>query len=176
MNGYLSGKTVYLCGPIAGVSQEDSSSWREYIKPTLNKFNLNILDPLKKDKEGLGESAEDRQKFRNLIMQEKWEEHKKLFWPVARWDLRSVDKSDFIIVNYDDPTHATVGTWHEVVMASHIEKKPVLLKYNRNHLDKFNFWVPVLVKSYHMFAEWNDMFVYLNKINDGHLDSSHWTL
>jgi len=172
---YLKGKTCYLCGPIAAASSTEMSNWREGIKPFLADLGVNVLDPLKKDKEGLAETPEERQRFKDLIMQEKWEEHKKLFWPVARWDLRSVDKSDFIIVNYN-PEIPTVGTWHEVVMASHIQKKPVLLKYDRSQLDKFNFWVPVLVKSQHLFPTWDKLKEELNKVDQGQFDTSYWTL
>jgi nucleoside 2-deoxyribosyltransferase len=172
--GYLSGKTVYLCGPIAAATTEEMGTWRESIKPFLYDLGVIVLDPLKKDKEGLGETDEDRQKFRDLIMQEKWAEHKELFWPVARWDLRAVDKSDFIIVNYN-PLIPSVGTFHELVNASQ-QKKPILLKYDRNQLDKFNFWLPVLVKTENFFPTWEQMKESLLQVDKGVYNSSYWTL
>jgi hypothetical protein len=172
--GYLNGKTVYLCGPIAAAT-DSGTAWRNELTPKLVAMGLTVLDPCKKTTSELSEIDEDRTKFKELIMAEKWAEHKKAFWPIARWDLRSVDKSDFIIVLYD-PTVATVGTWHEVVMASHIQKKPVLLKYDRAQLDKFNFWVPVLIKEQHLFPEWDLMMAELNKVDQGIFDTSYWTL
>jgi hypothetical protein len=171
---YLNGKTCYLCGPIAAAA-DSGTTWRNEITPKLKSYGINVLDPCKKTTSGLSEIHDDKEKFKKLIMEENWEEHKKQFWPIARWDLRAVDKSDFLILNYD-ALQASVGTWHEVVMASHIQKKPVLLKYDRKQLDKFNFWVPILVKTQHLFSDWDKLFKELDKVNSGQFDTSYWTL
>ena len=169
---YLKNKTCYLCGPIMALSDEKSSSWRDNISKYLSNYGINVLDPLKKDDAELGESSKDRQKFRDLISQERWEDHKKLFWPIARWDLKAVNKSDFIIFNYDADC-PTVGTYHEIVVASQ-QKKPILLKYDRSQLARFNFWLPILIKSEHMFAEWGQMLNHLGEVDNGIHSTSYW--
>lgn len=170
---YLSDKTVYLCGSIAAES-DDGVGWRETITPTLNKYGLKILDPTRKTTEGVEEIGEDKDNFRRIARNEDWKELTRIFAPVARWDLRSVDKSDFIILNYD-PRVPTVGTWHEVVIAN-IQKKPVLMKYDKTQIDKFNPWISVLIKYNNIFSEWELLFKRLTEVDNGIYDKKLWTL
>jgi hypothetical protein len=82
------------------------------------------------------------------------------------------DQSDFLIVYYSPSVHM-FGTIHEMVVASN-QKKPILVKYDKEQLDNINPWIFCLIKDNWAFDSWNDMFSYLNKINSGELDSSHW--
>ena len=171
---YLNGKTVYLCGAISYL-QDSGVTWRQHITPRLQKLGINVIDPCSKTVTEANEVGKDKERFRELIKEEKWEELKKEFWPVVRYDLRSVDKSDFLILNYD--AHSpTVGTWHEVVMASHIQKKPVLVKYDRSQLKDFNPWVVVLIKTGHLFPDWDSLFSHLDNVNIKNFNTSYWTL
>ena len=174
MSDYLKGKSVYLCGPLHSC-KDDGVGWREQITPKLNIYGLTVEDPTKKTANGVGEIGQDKARFQQLVMEKKFVEAKEAFWPIVRKDLRCVDKADFLIFNYDNPTIPTVGTWAEVICGSG-QKKPILLKYDETQLDKFNIWVLTYIKSSCIFSEWNDMFSYLDKINDGHLDTSYWTL
>ena len=152
-------------------------SWREKITPPLEALELDVLDPCKKHIEGSGDLSEigkSKEKFKQLVMTERWDEVKKQFWPIVRTDLRMVDHCDFVILKYD-PTVPTVGTIHELVVAT-FEKKVILLKYDRSQLDKFNSWMATFIKSHHFFAEWNDMYTYLERVNQGELDTSYWVL
>jgi len=174
---YLNNKKVYLSGPIMN-SADDGVKWREHVTPRLQKFGLEILDPCKKHialgDEKLNEIGESKKKFRELILNEKWEEVKKDFWPIVRTDLKLVDKCDFIILDHD-PTVPTVGTIHELVVAT-FEKKVILLKYNKSQLESFNPWICTFIKSHHFFSTWDSMFDYLEKVNRGELDTSYWIL
>ena len=167
---YLKDRVAYLCGPIKDVS-DDGTSWRDSITPRLKQYGLGVLDPCKKanDKEEIGDA---KKKFKDIIMREDWKSLKEEFWPVVRWDLRSVDVSDFVIVDYN-PEVSTVGSIHELVVAN-FEKKPILLKYNKSQLDKFNPWIGVFVKEHHFFSSWDDMFKYLDEVDAGRLDTSLW--
>lgn len=171
---YLNNKIVYLAGPIHNIS-DNGSTWRDYITPMLKeKFNLVINDPTKMTANGLGEVGDDKQLMKNFIKNEQWEDLKKAFYPIVRKDLRCVDKADFIIVSYD-PTIHTVGTIHEIVLAS-IIKKPILLKYDRNQLSQFNPWISCFLKPQWFFPTWDSLFEYLDKINLGDIETSHWGL
>lgn len=174
---YLKGKQVYLSGPILN-SADDGVIWRDYITPKLEYFGLEILDPCKKhilmNNQNINEIGESKKKFRELIVQEKWEEVKEEFWPIVRTDLRLIDKCDFVILDHD-PTVPTVGTIHELVVAT-FEKKVILLKYNKEQLKYFNPWMATFVKPHHFFSSWDAMMFYLEEVNNGKKDTSYWVL
>jgi nucleoside 2-deoxyribosyltransferase len=174
---YLKGKKVYLSGPILN-SKDDGVEWRKEITPKLKKFGLEILDPCQKHIQTgdsrLNEIGESKKKFRELILQEKWDEVKQEFWPIVRTDLRLVDHCDFVILDHD-PTVPTVGTIHELVVAT-FEKKVILMKYEKEHLSNINPWMATFIKSHHFFSSWEDMFDYLKEVDDGKKDTSYWVL
>lgn len=174
---YLRDKSVYLCGPLHACA-DDGIGWREQVAPKLTQYGLDVLDPTKITANGCGEVGDDKAKFKQLIKEEKFLEAKRALWPVVRRDLRMVDKADFLILNYA-PLIPTIGTWNEVVVAS-MQKKPILLKYDRSELAHFNIWVLSLIKSHCIFSEWGDLFDYLDKIdqavNPEDFDTSYWTL
>jgi nucleoside 2-deoxyribosyltransferase len=170
---YLNGKTAYLCGPIFGVL-DDGKNWREFVSARLKKMSIQVSNPCDKKTLGSSEVAGDKKKFKRIIMQEDWGKIKEEFWPIIRYDLRSVDKCDFVIFNYT-PDVPMVGTVHELVV-SNFEKKPILLKYDKSKLDQFNPWMCVFIKKHHFFSEWDGMFEYLEDVNNGKLDTSLWVL
>ena len=167
---YLVGKSVYLCGNIKN-AHLDGVGWRDAVTPTLETFGIKVLDPCKKTST-LSEIGEQKKRYTELSMKEDWKTLKEEFWPAVRWDLKSVDMSDFIIFNYD-PTLPTVGSIHELVVAT-FEKKPILLKYDATQLDKFNPWIATFIKEKHFFKTWESMFLYLEDVNNGIFDSSYW--
>jgi hypothetical protein len=170
---YLKGKTVYLSGAMAALA-DGGVKWREYVSTKMEDLGVEILDPTKKKSHSLEEIGENKNEFRELILQERFYELAEKFYPVARWDLRSVDKADFLIVDYDPSIH-TVGTIDEIVIA-HIEKKPILLKYEKSQLNLFNPWITVRVKPEHLFATWDDLFKHLDDVNKGNFNHGLWTL
>ncbi len=173
--GYLLSKRCYLAGAIS-MDSGDGIGWRSEITPRLEEFGVIVDDPCKTTiASGKGEIGADKAYFRGLIKERKFEQLKKEFYPIVRKDLRSVDLANFIILGHD-PEIPTVGTIHEIVIATHIEKKPVLLFCPEEKLDKINPWMLTLVKKQWIFTNWDDMFKYLEKINSGDLDTSHWVL
>lgn len=170
---YLEGKTVYLCGNLYA-DLDNAIDWRTSIYESLSRFKINILDPCKKTSQNVSEIGEDREKWKDIIKNERWGELKKEFWPIVRYDLRAVDKCDFVIFAYN-PEIPTIGSVHELVVAN-FEKKPILLKYNVSQLDKFNPWISVFIKEHHFFSEWDNMFKYLEDVNQCKLDTSLWVI
>lgn len=170
---YLNGKACYLAGAMQ-VCSDNGIGWRIQITPQLKNFGLTVFDPTNKVLHSASEIGENKEHFKSLILQEKWEQLKLDFEPVARYDLRCVDKSDFIIIQYN-PQHSTVGTVNELVTAN-AQRKPILLKYNKEELNYFNPWISVLVKPEHLFSTWELMFKYLAEVNSGQIDKHMWTL
>lgn len=169
---YLKGKTVYLAGAISS-EVDDGIGWRNTITPKLEKFGLNILDPCKKTINGVGEIGDDKKYLKQLIKMKDWKKVKEVFFPILKTDLRCVDLSHFIIVNYR-PTIRTIGTIHEVITAHQLQRKPVLLYYPPNEIEEFNPWMACLVKEKHIFDDWNNMFNYLKEVDNGNFDTSLW--
>jgi hypothetical protein len=169
---YLKDKTVYLAGSIHHNDEDSGVGWRELITPKLESMTINVLDPCKKTINGVGEIGDDKQELKKLIKEKKFLEVKNKFFPILKADLRCVDLSHFIIINYR-PKIRHVGTIHELVMAN-IEKKPILLYYPPNELEDFNPWLACLVKAEHIFDDWDNMFSYLRIVNAGKFDTSLW--
>jgi hypothetical protein len=165
---YLRGKTTYLAGSIHHNDEDSGIGWRETITPHLENFGVIVQDPCKQTIGGHGEIDKDKLLLKKLIKEGNFEEVKKIFFPILKADLRCVDVSHFIIVNYR-PTIRHVGTIHELVMGN-IEKKPILLYYPENELEDFNPWLACLVKSTHIFNKWDKMLNYLTEVDKGNFD------
>lgn len=161
-NGYLKDKQVYLAGAMYAL-EDDGVSWREQLRPRLETYGLKIVDPTNKNDAALSEIEENKQVFRELILQKEFSKVRELFDPIVSYDLRAVDHSHAIIAYYD-PTVHTVGTIHEFIIA-HTQKKPLLVKYDEEHLNQFNVWITKLVRPEWLFDTWDSMFDYINKID-----------
>ena len=173
MINYLKDKSVYLCGPLHSC-KNSGVGWRQEITPKLLSYGVKVEDPTKKTANGVAEIGADKEVFQQLIREKKFLEAKKRFWPLCRADLRCVDKSDFLILNYD-ASIGSIGTWNEITVAVG-QKKPILMKYDETQLDKFNIWVLTFIKDGCMFSTWDEMWLYLDKVNDGDYKTSYWTL
>jgi hypothetical protein len=172
--GYLKNKVAYLAGPIHAVA-DDGIGWRDMLTPILqSKYGVVIEDPCKKTVNGKGEVKDDKKMLIECIKSGNFAEVKKMFYPIVRKDLRSIDKADFLVVVYD-PTIHMFGTIHEMVVA-HTQRKPILLWFDKDNIEKFNPWCLTLVKENMIFTDWDVMIQYLNKIDAGEFDSSYWTL
>ncbi|HUV84933.1 MAG TPA: nucleoside 2-deoxyribosyltransferase [Methanosarcinales archaeon] len=171
---YLKGKSVYLAGPISDVS-DDGVGWREMITPRMAKFGLHVEDPTKKTINGIGEVKDDKDYFRKLAMEHKFDELKEAFWPIVRKDLRCVDKADFIIAVYD-PHAKMCGTIDELRIAKS-QKKPILMYCNPDKIDKsFNPWILTFPKKGNFYTSWDAILAKLDEVDTGIFDYDHWTI
>lgn len=83
-------KTIYLCGPINGCTDEECTTWRELVKSI---WEGPTLDPMRRDYRGKeGDNTRD----------------------IVELDKIDVTNSDVILVNYEKPS---VGTSMEVLYA-----------------------------------------------------------
>jgi hypothetical protein len=158
----LKGLTCYLSGPI-DFAENLGAGWRNTITPTLNQKGLKVLDPLKHTYFGTEElDTEKRPRMEKLLQEGKFEELYEEMKEVIHWDLRSVDRSDFLIVNYDNSVHMC-GTYEEIFMAN-VQNKPVLLKLSgsRTGLSK---WMHGRFPPSHMFSTWEELHHYLDRVD-----------
>jgi hypothetical protein len=156
---YLNGKSVYLCGAMQGYD-DSGAAWRDMITPHLVKMGITVADPTKLTANGVGEVGDDKKRFRELVMGEYWSDLK--------------NEADFLICYYN-PLIPTIGTIHELVNATN-QKKPILLKYDKEHLSHFNPWMCCLIKNQYFHNSWESLLSHLESINDGNFDTSYWTL
>jgi hypothetical protein len=78
------------------------------------------------------------------------------------WDLRTVDLSSFLVVNYDTNIF-TCGT-HEEIFNANRQTKPVLLVF-KNGKRKAPSWLYGRFPSEHFFDGWDELREYLNEID-----------
>jgi hypothetical protein len=93
-------RTIYLCGPIMGCTDNEANDWRTLVK---SLWDGPVLDPMRRDYRG-----------REL---ESFEE-------VVKLDKVDVAQSDALIVNFPGPS---VGTAMEVYMAFEMGKLVVVV-------------------------------------------------
>lgn len=82
-------ETVYLCGPIAGCTDEECKNWRDQVKLVLPS----TLDPMRRDYRGREGGCEKE---------------------IVEGDKADIDQCGALLVNYDKPS---VGTSMEVLYA-----------------------------------------------------------
>lgn len=83
-------KTIYLCGPINGCTDEECKDWRSVVKA---KWEGRCLDPMRRDYRGRETESVNE---------------------IVTLDKVDIANSDALIVNYDKPS---VGTAMEVYLA-----------------------------------------------------------
>ncbi len=95
-------RTIYLCGPINGRTDEDATTWRETVKA---RWNGECLDPMRRDYRGRelepGIAAE-----------------------IVAGDIEDIQACDAVLVFFDKPS---VGTSMEVFYAKHVLGKLVVV-------------------------------------------------
>lgn len=96
-------KTIYLCGPINGCTDEECKDWRELVKGI---WDGPTIDPMRRDYRG--------------------REHESVN-EIVEFDKIDVTDSDVILVNYDKPS---VGTSMEVLYAWERGKLVVVVAKN----------------------------------------------
>lgn len=111
-------KTIYLCGPINGCTDEECTSWRALVKKQWAGY---CIDPMVRDYRGRETEA-----YREIV----------------ELDKIDITNSDIILVNYDKPS---VGTSMEVLYAWERGKRIIVvtrehavispwLRYHATHL------------------------------------------
>ena len=98
----------------------------------------------------------------NLLESGNYEELRREMKEINHWDLRSLDLSSFMVVNYNIDIFMC-GT-HEEIFTANKQSKPVLLMVG-NKKSKLPKWLYGRFPPEHMFESWDELIVYLRNIN-----------
>ena len=174
--GYLQGKAAYLCGPITNVS-DDGVVWREWLSKELeDRWKIKTYNPVKqKSITGRLEIKDDKKYFAKLAADGEIDKLREEFEPILRKDLRLVDKSDFLIFYYM-PRISMFGSVAELLIASFLQKKPVLCFCEPDEVKYLNPWLLSYVKKGNFHTSWDSLFSQLDAINNGNVDVRYWTI
>ena len=162
---YLKGKRVYLSAPIE--HEAENANWRDEIKKSLiSRFGLEVFDPFADPKQQWAPSlvkAREEKDFETI---------KRVSKNFVRKDLALVDRADFLIacLPYRVPT---TGCVHEIINSNNA-KKPTLILCPQGK-EKVSFWYWGFVAEECMFGSWDEVFNYLQEVEDGkHKDNDRW--
>jgi len=155
----LNGLACYLSGAI-DFTEDMGCKWRNDITPLLQSMNVRVLNPLKHAFYGTQDlDAEKRPRMKKLLEEGKFEELRSEMKELNHWDLRAVDLSSFLIVNYD-MKHFTCGT-HEEIFKANTQVKPVLLMIGEGNRRKMPKWMYGRFPPCHMFESWEEIHKYI---------------
>ena len=97
----LKGLACYLSGSI-DFSPNKGCRWRNQMTPFLTKRNVRVFNPLKHSFYGTKDlETVKRPKMAELLDEGRYEELRTEMKELTHWDLRSVDLSSFLVVNYN---------------------------------------------------------------------------
>jgi len=160
----LNGLACYLSGPI-DYAFNQGCEWRNYITPILEKMNVKVFNPLKHSFYGTSDLDTDkRPRMEKLLQEGRFEELRQEVKDLNHWDLRAVDLSSFLVVNYPVPPN-TCGT-HEEIFKANLQVKPVLLMIGKEVKTKMPKWMYGRFPPEHMFESWDELIQYLIAINE----------
>jgi len=153
----------YLSGPI-DFAENLGAGWRDDLTPFLEDMNLRVFDPLKHCYWGTCDFDEvKRPKMKEYQKNGQFKKLRREMKDVNHWDLRSVDLSSFLIVNYDNQIHMC-GTYEEIFKANE-QCKPVLLVCTGCSKRELSTWMYGRFPDDHMFESWSELKDYLTNIN-----------
>jgi hypothetical protein len=166
----LTGDIVYLSGPMECVS-DFGVGWRQEITPKLHARGIGVIDPCNKPSDYADESPGIIKGMKDARQNGNHELVRELMKPMVGIDLRSVHKSDFLIVYVDKDVHMC-GTYWEVAWAVQ-QMKPVLIvcKQGKQYLPGFIYG---LIPTSMHFSSFDEMLVYLDKVNNGEENDRRW--
>lgn len=159
----LNGLCCYLSGPI-DFAADKGMDWREYMTPFLEEKNVRVFNPLKHSFYGTQDlDTTKRPRMAKLLEEGDFEELRVEMKELNHWDLRCVDLSSFLVVNYDINVF-TCGT-HEEIFKANTQIKPVLLMIGKDNRKKMPKWMYGRFPPEHMFESWEDLRKYIEDID-----------
>lgn len=102
--------TVYLAGPMDFLGQKEQTDWRNKAKDFFAYYNVKTLDPCR------------RPHSADLTPKE-----------IFNLDLKDIDESDMLLVDYRNHGVPQFGTPCEVFYMNHILKRPVIGWYDEDN-------------------------------------------
>lgn len=160
----LKNKTCYLIGAI-DKADDLGATWRSEIQSVLiDRFNVNIYNPLEKPINIGIEDKHSRHKRRLLKADKRFEEFSNEIKIIRRVDLRMVDKSDFLIC-YIDTDIFMCGTFEECSLANR-QKKPVIV-FCKQGVENIPDWLFGMLPYQLFFNNIEEVINYLESIDNG---------
>lgn len=166
----LYGSSVYLCGPMDRCPN-GGVQWRQSITPFLESLGIFVLDPCDKPttEEYYREDPDTRKKLEIAKKEKRWGDVHELMSHVRAIDLRMVDISSFLIVNFD-LNAKPIGTLEEISLANH-QRKPILV-HAVDGISELPTWLFAQLKYELFFDTWDNLKNYLLHINqDSNIDT-----
>ena len=159
----LRGLACYLSGAIDFV-EDKGAKWRDDITPFLEDKNIKVFNPLKHSFYGTQDlDTEKRPRMEKLLEEGRFDELRVEVKDLNHWDLRAVDLSSFLIVNYPIPP-CTCGT-HEEIFKANTQVKPVLLMIGEGKRREAPKWLYGRFPPEHMFETWDEIKEYITAID-----------
>jgi hypothetical protein len=160
----LKGLACYLSGPI-DFAKDSGKSWREIITPFLEQKGVRVFNPLKHSFYGTSDlDSLKRPRMDKMLADGDFITLREELQELSHWDLRAVDLSSFLIVNYDFSI-PMCGTLDEIFLAAR-ERKPVLIKIPEGTRKKLSKWIYARFPPEHIFEAWEDIKSYLKDIDE----------
>jgi len=152
---------------------DGGTTWRRNLYGFLRKRGVIVFDPCDKPIDIGVEDVEVRNRIQELKEIGNYDEIAS-YRDIRHVDLRSVDVTDYTIVNIDMGVHAC-GTYEEGFWANR-EKKPVLvhIEQGKKAAPNWLFWT---FPHQHIFSTWDEIKLYLEYIDEhGPDDTKRWCL
>lgn len=168
--GLLEDSICYLSGAIEN-SGDDGNSWRNRLSSVLSeRYGAHGWNPLNKHKyfNALDGPPEADENLECLREQGDFDGYAKKIKVIRAYDLRMVDKADFLIVRLFK-TVRSCGTWEELFFANR-EKKPIIVWYNGEKKD-ISGWLFGAIPHNLFFSSLDSIIDYLDSVDKGILDS-----
>jgi nucleoside 2-deoxyribosyltransferase len=121
---------VYLCGPMAGCTDEEAGDWRKAATVHLNSFGITTLDPMDRDYRYTSYGDDPESVLPQLVEEDKID----------------IEMSDVVLVNFTKPS---TGTAMEIILAWQKQKRVIVVNPNGLQLSP---WV-----HYHSHKIYNSM-------------------
>jgi len=133
--------------------------------PFLEAKNVRVFNPLKHSFYGTDSIDTIKRPYMDELLEAgKFHELRDEMKELSHWDLRALDLSSFVIVNFDiDVTMC--GTMDEI-FTSNKQAKPVLLMVG-NKIKKLPKWMYGRFPPEHMFTSWDALKFYLDNVDHG---------
>jgi len=160
----------FLSGGIDRID-DDGVGWRKSLIARCENDNLGIVffDPCDKPK-GLGsEIGLEKEKVKSLVELGLWEEARECVKMFRHYDLRAIDRCDFVVVKIDINTHLC-GTYNEIFLAER-QNKPIFVIMGEGQKKKdIPTWLISFINENEIFESEDEFMIYLNKINNGEIE------
>lgn len=153
---------AYLAGPIDRIPDR-GIQWRKDMSVFLRSRNIGVIDPCDKPVLGAIAEGDDFVKERHVLKSlGKYQELHDIMRDIVATDLRSIDKSDFVILHVDTGVHMC-GSYNEQTHAA-LQRKPVLVHCPTGMIDVPD-WLYGICDYNEFFTSWTDIYKYIDLVD-----------